>query len=172
MVHLFPYNTWPSPGQIYHLLFIKCHNSCTTPHTFIFLLSKGSFVQGIINHGICFRSLPRSAFTNADWAGDPTDRRSTSGYKVFLNPNLITSFGKKQTTVSPSVEICWLHMLFKDLRVYLSHTHTLWCDNVSTLALASNPLFHACTKHIEVDFHLIKYFIRTYKYALSQVRIS
>jgi hypothetical protein len=32
----------------------------------------------------------------------------------------------------------------------------LWCDNVSTLALASNPVFHARTKHIAVDYHFIR----------------
>lgn len=32
----------------------------------------------------------------------------------------------------------------------------LWCDNVSTLALASNPVFHSKTKHIEVDFHYVR----------------
>jgi hypothetical protein len=46
-------------------------------------------------------------------------------------------------------------MLFRDLGVSLPTALVLWCDNVSALALASNPVFHARTKHIEVDYHLI-----------------
>jgi len=47
-------------------------------------------------------------------------------------------------------------MLFKDLGVYLYHPPILWCDNVSALSLASNPIFHARTKHIEVDYHFVR----------------
>jgi len=47
-------------------------------------------------------------------------------------------------------------MILKDLGVYLSLPPMLWCDNVSALALASNPIFHARTKHIEVDYHYIR----------------
>jgi hypothetical protein len=47
-------------------------------------------------------------------------------------------------------------MLFKELSIILSHAPTLWCDNVSALALASNPVYHAHTKHIEVDYHFIR----------------
>jgi hypothetical protein len=32
----------------------------------------------------------------------------------------------------------------------------LWCDNVSALALTSNLIDHALTKHIEVDYHFVR----------------
>jgi hypothetical protein len=47
-------------------------------------------------------------------------------------------------------------MLFKELGIRLPRAPTLWCDNVSAIALASNPVYHARTKHIEVDYHFIR----------------
>jgi hypothetical protein len=47
-------------------------------------------------------------------------------------------------------------MLFKELGLFLHAPPTLWCDNLGALALASNPEYHARTKHIEVDYHFIR----------------
>ena len=46
-------------------------------------------------------------------------------------------------------------MLLRDLGIFLSTPPLLWCDNVSALAIASNFVFHARTKHIEVDYHFV-----------------
>jgi hypothetical protein len=129
------------------------------------------YLRGTLFHGIAFHPSPLtlSAYTDADWAGDPDDRRSTSGYLVYLGSNPITWSAKKQPTVSrssteseykalaiASAELCWIHALLKDLGIYLSQPPLLWCDNVSALAIASIPVFHARTKHIEVDFHFVR----------------
>jgi len=47
-------------------------------------------------------------------------------------------------------------MLLKDFGVFLTNPPILWYDNVSTLAIASNLVFHAHTKHIEVDYHFVR----------------
>jgi hypothetical protein len=129
------------------------------------------YLRGTLDHGLYYTPGPTSlsAFTDADWAGDPNDRCSTSGLLVFLGHNPITWSAKKQLTVSrssteaeyralasASAELCWLRVLLKDLGIYLHDPPILWCDNVSALAIASNPVFHARTKHIEVDFHFIR----------------
>uniref|UniRef100_A0A2N9IDE7 CCHC-type domain-containing protein n=1 Tax=Fagus sylvatica TaxID=28930 RepID=A0A2N9IDE7_FAGSY len=129
------------------------------------------YLKGTLHLGISFKPGPLtlSAFTDADWAGDPDDRRSTSGLLVYLGPNPITWSAKKQLTMSrssteseyralalASAQLCWFRTLLKDLGVFISAAPILWCDNISALAIASNPVFHARTKHIEVDFHFVR----------------
>jgi hypothetical protein len=55
-----------------------------------------------------------------------------------------------------TTDLVWLRMLFKDLGIPLFSTPRLWCDNIGALALASNPVYHARTKHIEVNYHFIR----------------
>ena len=62
------------------------------------------YVRGTLSHGIYFSlgPLTLTAFTDVDWVGDPFDRKSTTGFMVFLGPNPISWSSKKQTTVSRS----------------------------------------------------------------------
>lgn len=49
-----------------------------------------------------------------------------------------------------------LRTLLKDLHIFLLVCPKLCCDNISAIALASNPVVHMRTKHIEVDYHFIR----------------
>lgn len=53
-------------------------------------------------------------------------------------------------------EIVWLCSLLQELRVSLLFTPNVWCDNITGTTLAYNPVFHAHTKHIEIDAHFIR----------------
>ena len=114
-------------------------------------------------------SLQLNAFCNSDWAGSLDDWRSTSGFSVFLGNCLISWSTKKEAVVSRSIteveycsiaittaELYWLRMLFQEIQIHLKVAPVLWCDNVSALALASNLMFHARNKHIEVDYHFVR----------------
>lgn len=99
-----------------------------------------------MTYGLHFRFDPLhlQAFCDLDWAGSPSDRRSTSGFCVFLGLNPISWCAKKQNTVAHSsidpkyrcvahttAELTWLCSLFCDLHIPLSTVHLIWCDNVS-----------------------------------------
>ena len=47
-------------------------------------------------------------------------------------------------------------MLFHEIQIPLSTAPIIWCDNVSALSLAANPVYYARTKHIEVDYHYLR----------------
>lgn len=48
------------------------------------------------------------------------------------------------------VEVMWIQILQKELRVTSPRTAKLWCDNIAAKYLSTNPVFHAMNKHIEV----------------------
>ena len=108
-----------------------------------------------------------SAFFYADWAGCPHDRRSTRGFVVYLGANLISWSARKQATVSRSeaeyksmanatAEVMWVQKLLDELGVSHPMAACLWCDNIGATYLSANPVFHARTKHIEIDFHFVR----------------
>ena len=53
-------------------------------------------------------------------------------------------------------EIIWIKALLKDLGFNLQDSVPLYCDNQAATYIASNPVFHERTKHIEVDCHFIR----------------
>lgn len=129
------------------------------------------YVKGTLHQGLYFTPGPLTltTFSDADWAGDNIDRRLTTGYCVYFGSNLIAWCAKKHHTVARSsteaeyrslaltaAEITWVHQLLLDLNVSPTLPHLVWCDNKSAISLASNPVFHARTKHVEVDYHFIR----------------
>ncbi|KAM2671319.1 hypothetical protein EV1_007146 [Malus domestica] len=131
------------------------------------------YLKGSIDLGLWFSKcaipLSLNAFSDADWAGCALDRRSTGGYCIFLGTSLLSWSAKKQPTVARSsieaeyrslantaAELTWLCKLLVDVHLVLSCSPQLWCDNISALSLAKNPIFHARTKHVEIDYHYIR----------------
>lgn len=128
------------------------------------------YIQGTIEYGLqlyCQSDSDPIAYSDANWAGCPTTRRSTSGYCVFLGANLLSWSSKRQGTTSRSsakaeyrdvanavAEAYWLRNLLRGLHKSTTKAAIIYCENVSAIYLASNPVQHQRTKHIEIEIHL------------------
>ncbi|XP_016196122.1 uncharacterized protein LOC107637199 [Arachis ipaensis] len=131
------------------------------------------YLKGCPSLGIFFSSandLKLTRFCDADWATCADTRRSITGHCFYLRNSLISWKSKKQSTVarssseaeyralaSATCQAQWLSFVMKDLSVPLTESITLFCDKHSAIHhLATNPIFHERTKHIEVDYHIAR----------------
>jgi len=130
------------------------------------------YLKETINHGLIFSKADNpklTCFTDADWAGDQSNRRSTSGMVTMINRGPISYHAKQQSVVALSTceaeyiagctavqELVWLRRFLKELKVPYGQNTVLKCDNQSAVKLIKNPEFHKRSKHIEIRFHYIR----------------
>lgn len=130
------------------------------------------YLKGTLGRGLFFNAnsiFQIRAFSDADWAGNPDTRRSTTGSCVFLGNHLISWSSKKQPTVARSsteaeyralaltaADITWIQYLLKDLSIVMTQSPILYCDNISATYMALNPIMHSRTKHVQIDYHFVR----------------
>ncbi|XP_062102655.1 uncharacterized mitochondrial protein AtMg00810-like [Humulus lupulus] len=134
-------------------------------------------------------TLEFRAYSDANWGGDCTDRKSITGFCIFLGDSLISWKSKKQIVVSRSsteaeyramasttAKIVWLRWLLADMGVILSDPTLMHCDNVSAIQITRNSVLHERTKHIEIDCHLTRHHYQngtiTLPFVTSAMQIS
>ncbi|QHO04424.1 uncharacterized protein LOC107634045 [Arachis ipaensis] len=133
---------------------------------------KRRYIVGTVSVGIKFQkctNLRLLAFADADWAGDLEDRKSVTGYCVYLGSNLVSWRSNKQAKVSRSSteaeyrsmaasqsELVSIQYLLKELRIPQSIAPTIYCDNQSACSLAANPVLHTRCKHMKIDLHCLR----------------
>ncbi|XP_068304271.1 secreted RxLR effector protein 161-like [Pyrus communis] len=104
-----------------------------------------SYLKGAPGRGLIFRKhghMDVKGYTDADWVGNITDRRSTTGYFTFVAGNLVTWRNKKQNVVARSTtkaeyrgiahgicELLWLRILLTEIGFKPQGAMLLYCDN-------------------------------------------
>ncbi|KAK1378833.1 putative Cysteine-rich RLK (RECEPTOR-like protein kinase) 8 [Heracleum sosnowskyi] len=151
------------PDIAYSISVVSQFMSSPTVHHWAALKQILCYLKGTPGRGIVYVNHGHSrveCFTDADWTCSKIDRRSTSGYCVFVGGNMVSWKNKKQNVVSRSSAeseymaiaqsvcgIMWIHQLLKEVGIKASMPATLWCDN--------QAVFHERTKHIEIDYHFV-----------------
>jgi hypothetical protein len=113
------------------------------------------YLLGSFDYGLLLQPSPTSdlvVYTDADWAGCPDMRRSTSGYAVFLGTNLVSWVAKRQPVVSrfsaetecravanSVAKASWMRQLLHELHSPLHRATLIYCDNINTIYLSTSP---------------------------------
>ena len=107
------------------------------------------------------------------------DRRAISGYAFLIDGGAVSWSSKKQEIISfltteseyvaathAAKEALWLRSLIGELFAPFEEPTTLFSDNQSAIALTKDHQYHACTKHIDIHFHFIRWVVENRKICL------
>ena len=120
-------------------------------------------------------------FVDADWVGDLDQIRSTSGYAFSLFGGAVSWMSKIQSIVSLSTtgaeymaathaskEEIWLQRLCSSMGL-VQQAIRIDCDSQSAIFLSKNPAYHSKTKHIDVQYHFVRYMVEAKRVLLVKV---
>lgn len=141
------------------------------------------YLKGTADIGITFRRGQTSieGYVDADWAGSTHDRRSFTGYAFIMNEGCISWDSRKQRTVALSSteaeymalseaakEAVYLRRLLLELGEEVD-VIKLSNDNVGAQKLASNAIYHARTKHIDIRHHFVREIVESKQIELHHI---
>ena len=133
------------------------------------------YIKGTLDLGLLYsneESVNLVGFSDADWAGDQNDRKSTSGYIFQLSNGAVSWRSKKQSCVALSTaeaeymalssafqEAAWMRQLLSGLigiQVDSLGPTLIFEDNQSTICMSKNHQFHGRSKHIDIKYHYVR----------------
>jgi hypothetical protein len=129
------------------------------------------YLKGTLDCGLSYngdRDFRLSGYTDSDWVGSVSDRKSTSGCCFSMGSAMISWQSRKQSSIalsmaeaeyivacSASCEAIWLRKLLTGLFDLEMEATAILCDNQSCIKMIENPVFHDKSKHIEIRYHYI-----------------
>jgi hypothetical protein len=139
------------------------------------------YVNATVNYDICFSretNIVLPGYSDADWAGNADDRKSSSGGCFYVGTNLVAWMSQKQASISLSTaeaeyiaaescctQLLWMKKLLCDYG-FTQDTMVIHCDNTSAINISKNPVQHSQTKHIDIRHHFIRDIVESRKVAL------
>ncbi|KAK6115596.1 hypothetical protein DH2020_007865 [Rehmannia glutinosa] len=142
------------------------------------------YLKGTIQYGLFYpknENFYLKGYSDSGYAGNIDDRKSTSGSCQFLGDCLVSWFSKKQNCVSLltaeaeyiSVAFCctqllWMKQTLADYKCSFESV-PIFCDNISAINIAQNPVHHNRTKHIEIRHHFLRDCVSKRKIEISFV---
>jgi hypothetical protein len=123
-----------------------------------------------------------TAWADADWAEDKSDRKSISGWVAKLNGDPISWSSKKQSVVALSTceaelyaeaaaiqEVLWLRGMLAELGLNFQLPSTVYGDNQSAIAVSKQGVRSQRTKHVDVKYHFVTQSVEEKKVRLQWV---
>ncbi|GJV30830.1 nucleotide-binding alpha-beta plait domain-containing protein [Tanacetum coccineum] len=148
---------WQQPdlGPLNYFLGIEI-----VPHVSGILLSEKKYILEL---------LQRAGLSNCNHVSSPmvtSSSLSLDDSTAFSNPvkyrqilcylhGTVEHEAEYKALADNVAELTWLQALLHELGICLSSTPILWCDNLGATYLSTNPIFHARTKHVEIDYYFV-----------------
>ena len=130
------------------------------------------YLKGMVDYGLSYtrdHEFKLYGYTDSDWAGSVSNRKSTSGGCFSLGSTMISWLSRKQysvslyiveaeyiVTCSASCEAIWIRKLLSYLFDFDMDATMILCDNRSCMKMTENPMFHDKRKHIEIWYLYIR----------------
>ncbi|GKB48074.1 uncharacterized mitochondrial protein-like protein [Tanacetum coccineum] len=81
--------------------------------------------------------------------------RRSSGFTLQAFTDVLWKEVEYKALADTVAELTWLQALLNELGIRSSSTPIIWCDDLGATYLSANSIFHACTKHVEIDYHFV-----------------
>eukprot|EP00253_Pinus_taeda_P030214 PITA_30214 len=141
---------------------------------------KTTFLNGVVeerhtNYGFWYKQVDGvrpAGFTDAEWAGSSTNRKSTSGGIFNIGSTIISWYNKKQRSVAlglteaeymaanqATCEAIWMRKLLMGILRQGMEPTMIHGDNQSCIKLSENAVFHDRLKHIEIRYHHLRDYV-------------
>jgi hypothetical protein len=122
-----------------------------------------------------------TCYSDADWGRDLVDRKSTSGYAIYVGNSPVSWGSSKQKRVAGSTmeaeyvaldrclkECLWISRIVKDFGGQ-DHSPVIYCDNQAAIDAARSEKFSLKAKHMDIKLNFVRDYVSDGTIELSHI---